>query len=279
MEFLFAVVRIALGVYVGMLLLVYFMQANYLYYPEREVTGNPAEVNLAYRDVSLATEDGETIAGWFVPAADEASAPVVLFFHGNAGNMGDRLMSLETFHALGLSVLIIDYRGYGRSTGKPTEKGTRLDALAAWEYVTGELGVPPERIIVFGRSLGGGVAVSLAVQHTPALLVLESTFSSAMDMGHRMFPWLPVRLLCRNRYDSVTAIGSVSCPVLVAHGPSDTTIPFEQGRRVYEAANEPKQFVSLRGDHNDGGMDVDKAYQAVLRQWIYFSKCAHKSLL
>ena len=268
MDLLFMVLRIALGVYVGLTVLVFLMQARYLYYPEREISADPSQVNLAYRDVMLDTADGEKIAAWFVPAANEAEAASLLFFHGNAGNISDRLGSIQTFHELGLNVLIIDYRGYGRSSGKPSEKGTRLDAEAAWTYLTGELAIPPERIIIFGRSLGGGVAVSLAASHQPALLVVESSFTSTMDMGQRMFPLLPVHLLCRHRYDSEKTLKSVHCPVLVAHGPDDATIPFAHGRRLHAAANEPKQFVTLQGGHNDGGMDSDRAYQRLLREWV-----------
>ncbi|MBT3294350.1 MAG: alpha/beta fold hydrolase [Verrucomicrobia bacterium] len=268
MGFLFVVLRIALLVYVGLTLLVFLAQARYLYYPDPEITADPSLINLDYRDVMLDTADGETVAGWFVPAADEAAAPALLFFHGNAGNISDRLGSIQTFHELGLNVLIIDYRGYGRSSGKPTEKGTRLDAEAAWTYLTGELAIPPERIIIFGRSLGGAVAVSLAATHNPALLVVESSFTSTMDMGQQMFPLLPVRLLCRHRYDSVKTLKAVQCPVLVAHGPDDATIPFAHGRRLHAAANDPKQFITLQGGHNDGGMDSNRAYQRLLREWI-----------
>jgi fermentation-respiration switch protein FrsA (DUF1100 family) len=268
MDLLFSIIRIALAVYVGLMLLVYFRQAGYIYYPEKTVDLDPSNIKLAFRDVSLTTDDGETIAGWYVPAADESNAPVLLFFHGNAGNISGRLGSIQTFHDLGLSVFIIDYHGYGRSTGKPSEKGTVLDAEAAWEYLTAKMGIPPERIIIFGRSLGGGVAVSLAASHTPGLLVVESSFTSTMDMGQRMFPYLPIRLLCRHRYDSETAIAAVKCPVLVAHGPDDITVPFAFGQRLYEAANEPKEFVTLAGGHNEGGMDSDIAYRAVFREWV-----------
>ncbi|MBL7076762.1 MAG: alpha/beta fold hydrolase [Kiritimatiellae bacterium] len=268
MDLLFSVIRIALAVYVGLMLLVYFRQSGYIYYPEKVVDLDPSHINLAFRDVSLSTDDGETIAGWYIPSADEDNAPVLLFCHGNAGNISGRLGSIQTFHDLGLNVLIIDYHGYGRSTGNPTEKGTILDAEAAWTYLTAELGIPPERIIIFGRSLGGGVAVSLAAQHTPALLVVESSFTSTMDMGQRMFPYLPVRILCRHRYDNETTIRSVQCPVLIAHGPDDITIPFAHGQRLYEVANEPKEFVTLAGGHNEGGMDSDLAYRSLFKKWV-----------
>lgn len=268
MELLFALVRIVLAVYVGLLVLVYVRQASYIYHPETDIDADPFCINPAFEDVTLRTADGETIAGWYVPAANQTNAPVLLFLHGNAGNISGRLGSIETFHELGLSVLIIDYRGYGRSTGQPTEAGTARDADAAWAYLTVERGIAPGRIVVFGRSLGGAVAVALAARHTPGLLVVESSFTSAVDMGRRLFPFLPVRLLCRHRYDSEITIGNVGCPVLVAHSPDDITVPFILGQRLYEAANEPKQFVTISGGHNAGGMDNDPTYRALFKQWI-----------
>ncbi len=268
MDLLFSVVRIVLALYVGLMLFVYFRQASYIYYPERRVDLDPSSIGLAFRDVSLATADGETITGWYVPAGDEDTAPVLLFCHGNAGNMAGRLGSIQTFHELGLNVFIIDYHGYGRSSGKPTEKGTEFDADAAWQYLTSERGIAPGRIIIFGRSLGGGVAISLAARHTPGLLVAESSFTSAVDMGKEIFPFFPIRLLCRHRYDSESTIGSVNCPILVAHGAEDSTVPFAFGRRLYEAANEPKVFVHIAGGHNEGGMDSDRAYRAAFNAWV-----------
>ncbi len=268
MELLFSVIRIVLAIYVGLMLLVYFRQTSYMYYPEKTIDLDPSNIDLTFRDVSLSTADGETIAGWYIPVANEDNAPVLLFFHGNAGSISGRLGSIQTFHDLGLNVLIIDYHGYGRSTGKPTEKATDLDADAAWEYLTGELNIAPERIIVFGRSLGGGVAVSCAARHTPGLLVVESSFTSTMDMGQRMFPYLPVRILCRHRYDNEKTIASVKCPVMIAHGPDDITVPFAFGQRIYEAANEPKEFITISGGHNECGMDSDVAYRAAFKVWI-----------
>ncbi len=266
-EFLWATVRIVLAVYLGLLVLVYFRQTRFIYFPEKTVDQAPDAIGLGFRDVTLHTADGETLAGWYVPAA-VSNAPVLLFFHGNAGNIGGRLGSIRTFHDLGLDVLIVDYRGYGRSTGTPTEKGTVRDAEAAWAYLTDTLAVPAEQIIIFGRSLGGAVAVSLAGTHTPGMLVVESSFTSAVDMGQSMFPFLPVRLLCRHRYDSEATLRRVRCPVLIAHSPDDTTVPFALGERLYAAANPPKEFVTLSGDHNGGGMDSDPAYRAVFAAWV-----------
>jgi len=268
-EVLLSVARIAAAAYVGICLLVFCRQGSFVYYPQREVQLTPDAADMAYEDVRLETSDGETIAAWHVPARpDVRRGLTVLFSHGNAGNLGHRVQSVRTFHDLGMDVLIYDYRGYGDSTGKPSEKGTYRDGEAAWKYLVEEKGVPPSDIIVFGRSLGGAIAAWLAEKHTPRALVLESAFTSAPDMARRMLPLFPVRLLCRFRYDTHDRLSRISCPVLVAHGPRDGTVPFSHGEKLFKAAREPKRFVSIRGDHNDGGMDYDTAYQRALVEFL-----------
>jgi fermentation-respiration switch protein FrsA (DUF1100 family) len=242
-----------------------------VYYPTKAVTGAPDALGMKFQDLRLDTPDGEKLQAWYVSAAaTNRTAYTLLFCHGNAGNIADRLGSIRTFHDLGLDVLIFDYRGYGNSTGRPTEEGTRLDADTAWRYLTRVRVTPASRIILFGRSLGGAVAARLAAEVTPqpAALVLESTFSSAPDMGARMFPYLPIRLLSRFRYDTVAAVRKVPCPVLVAHGRGDSQIPFALGQKVFAAANEPKRFIEIEGDHNDGGMDSDANYREAFREFL-----------
>jgi pimeloyl-ACP methyl ester carboxylesterase len=192
----------------------------------------------------------------------------VLFCHGNAGNIGDWVWAARACRDMGFGFLVFDYRGYGRSTGRPTEEGTYRDARAAWAYLTGEAGLRPAQIVVHGWSLGGAVAAWLAARETPAALVLESPFSSARDMAGRVFPLLPARLLCRFRYDTVASVRQVRCPVLVAHSPHDETIPYAQGLRVFEAAPEPKRFVELGGAHNGSGFDADPAFRAALLEFL-----------
>jgi fermentation-respiration switch protein FrsA (DUF1100 family) len=221
-----------------------------------------------FEGVELRTEDGETIAAWFVPAPGGLPRGTVLFCHGNAGNIGDRIGSIATFHNLKMDVLIFDYRGYGQSTGKPSEKGTYRDAMAAWSYLTEERGLRPGQIAVFGRSLGGGVASWLAARTQPGALVLESAFTSAGDMATKMFPLLPGKLVCRFRYDSLAQLKEIRAPVLIAHSRDDTMIPIKYGRRLFEAAREPKRFVEMAGDHNAGGLDVDPEYQRVFREFM-----------
>jgi len=272
MDMLMSALRIGVAVYMGLCLLVVFKQSRYVYYPDRNVGLTPAYLGMKFEDVRLTTGDGETLAAWYVPAAGTNSpadsAPTLLFCHGNAGDIGDRLDSLLTFHNMGLNVFIFDYRGYGESTGKPTEQGTYNDALAAWDYVTGEKGVATNRVVLFGRSLGGSVCTWLAARVQPGLLAIESTFASAPAMAKRMFPILPARLLCRFKYDSEALLPEVRCPVLVLHSREDEMVPCSHGRRLFEAAREPKKFIEMRGGHNFGGLDGNPQYQAAFREFL-----------
>ncbi|NQT94301.1 MAG: alpha/beta hydrolase [Lentisphaerae bacterium] len=265
MGVLLSVIRIVVAVYVGLCLLLYFRQSSYVYYPDRQVGLTPAYLRLAFEDVRIGTADGETLAGWYVEAAagtDEGGADglTVLLCHGNGGDIGDRLTTLQTFTALGMNVLIFDYRGYGESTGRPSEEGTYADGLAAWHYLTQERGVAADRIVIFGRSLGAAVGTWLAQRVEPAALVLESAFTSAPDMAARMFPYLPVRLLCRFRYDTLSRIGSVGCPVLLMHSRDDEMVAFRHRDRLFAAAAEPRRMIETRGGHNAGGFESDASF-------------------
>ena len=244
--------------YAGICLLVYLFQAKLVYMPYRELVSSPDAIGLPYEPVTLHADDGVKLSAWFVPA-DKARA-VVLFCHGNAGNISHRLDTLRLFHGLRLSTLIFDYRGYGESEGKPSEEGTYRDSEAAWTWLTEEKGVAPERIVVFGRSLGGGVASWLAATHTPGALVLESTFTALPDVGAKVYPFLPVRLLARIRYPTLERLPGIRCPVLVVHSPQDDLIPCAHGRLLFEAAGHPKAFLELVGDHNEGYMETGQAY-------------------
>ena len=259
-----AVFFVSTSVYVAM------AQAKYVYYPDRQLAATPAAAGLVFEDIAVTTEDGETIDGWFVPCTTDGSpAEYTIFFcHGNGGDMGDRIGSLHTFHRLGFNTLIFDYRGYGESTGTPTEDGTYKDALACWDYLVDERGIRPANIVVFGRSLGGGIASWMAARANPGALVLESAFASAPAMAAVMFPFLPTRLICRFKYDSEAAVAAVQCPVLVAHSRRDRTCPFSQSQRIFAAANEPKLFVEMQGGHNDGGLDSNPQYQATLKRFL-----------
>lgn len=253
MRTVISVLSIAASVYVLLALALYLLQGKMVFLsgqPGRTLTASPGDIGLEYEDVSLTTADDERLHGWYVPATN--SRGVVLFFHGNAGNISHRLDSIEIFHQLGLDTLIIDYRGYGQSTGKTTEQGTYLDAQAAWSYLVDERGIAADRIIVFGRSLGGAIGTWLGAQHTPAAVIIESSFTSGVDMARRLYPFLPMRLITRLRYPVADYASHLDCPVLVVHSRNDEIIPFAMGRSIYAAVKQRKSFLELRGDHNNG---------------------------
>jgi len=252
--------------YLAIAIVVYFRQGSLLYFPDKDVRQTPAAVNLAFEDISFRTRDGITIAGWFVPSEDEKG--VLLFCHGNAGNISDRLDSINIFHQLGLSVLIFDYRGYGKSEGRPSERGTYLDAEAAWDYLVKEKRKSPERIILFGRSLGGAVAAETALRKNAALLILESSFTSVPDLALKFYPWLPVRFLAIFRYASIDKVGRIRCPKLIIHSPDDEIVPFGHGTALYDKASGPKEFLRIRGGHNEGFLASGGIYVEGLRDFL-----------
>lgn len=244
-------VIIAAGlVYVALALLLTIFQSRMIYYPAGNIDIVPSRVGLPYEDIGFAADDGIRLDGWFIP--NENQLGVLLFCHGNAGNISDRFESIQIFHDLGLSVFIFDYRGYGRSEGTVSEKGTYLDVEAAWRYLTEERMIEPSNIICFGRSLGGSIAAYIAKERDPGALILESSMTSIPDVAAKMYPFLPVRLLARYKYNTIDFIREVSCPVLIIHSPDDEIIPYENGRRLFDAANEPKRFLKLKGGHNEG---------------------------
>ena len=259
------------GFYVVFCAAVFFLQSRLIYFPgsAREVTSNA--LSLPFEEVTLESRaPSETkparIVGWFVPAAKNRGT--VLLFHGNAGTIADRGEIIGILHDLALNVFILDYRGYGKSEGAPTEQGLYADAAAAWEYLTLKRGVPARRIIVMGKSLGGGVASQLAEQRGPGALILQSTFTSTSDMGARLYPFLPVRLLTRHRYETLKRMPKIQCPVLVAHSPRDEMVPYAFGRAIYGAAREPKRFLEMRGSHNEGFLEMGNTYSNALDTFL-----------
>jgi len=247
--------------YLGIVGFMYFGQDRLIYFPdipERAVRSDPADIGLAFEDLTLTTGDGERIHAWYIPA--DPSRGAVIFFHGNAGNIGHRLDTVRILNALGVDCLMIDYRGYGRSTGRPEESGTYLDAQAAWEHMTQVRGFARSEIVLFGRSLGSAVAAWLAAENEPAGLILESSFTSVPDLGAELYPWLPVRLLSRYGYDTRAQLRRVKVPVLVAHSPADDVIPYRHGRNLFAAAPQSSTFLEMSGSHGDGFMRTGERY-------------------
>lgn len=264
-----------IAVYLAFVLLVYFNQSHLVYFPEKQIGNTPEAIGLGYTAVNIATGDGETLHGWWVPVGDAKGT--VLFFHGNAGNISHRINYLTMFKQLGYNTLLFDYRGYGRSSGTPSESGTYLDAQAAWRYLIEIQGISPERIVLFGESLGGAVAAWLAVREQPGLLVLASTFTSVPDLAAEIYPFLPVRWISRFDYNTLESLQSITCPVFIAHSPQDEIIPYRHGQRLFQATSEPKQFLLLEGTHNTGFIFMQPVWKRTLGAFMDRHLAARKS--
>ena len=237
-----------------------------LYHPTPGVDITPAELGLEAEEVFLEAEDGVRIHAFFLPS--DFSSNGLLFLHGNAGNASHRLPNAMLLQQLGLNVLLLDYRGYGRSEGAPAEAGLYADARAGLAHLVEARGIPEERVIVFGRSLGGAVAVDLSQKRRLAGVILESTFSSLADAGSRAMG--PVAgWVGRGRFDSLAKIAEQRSPLLFFHGDRDEIVAYESGRRLFEAAPEPKSFETLRGaQHNDTVQIGGRAYFERIRRFV-----------
>jgi uncharacterized protein len=242
---------------------------QYLYFPEpwddsqdwKTLSGLPLE------EVWLNASDGTRLFGWFLQAP--GAREVMLWCHGNAGNIAHRLENLTQVYQRGISVFLFDYRGYGRSQGAPSEEGLYQDVVAAWDYLREERKIPAARIVVFGRSLGGAVAGELALKKEVAGLILESTFPSVEAVARRMFSGFPAHLMLKARFDLAERLKRIRVPVLVLHGDRDSLIPFEMGQAVFQAANPPKTFYPVEGaDHNDTAWVGAEAYFRALFDFI-----------
>jgi uncharacterized protein len=221
-----------------------------VFLPSRPVIQTPAAAGLPFADVDIATEDGERLHGWWIPARGRAVGHVLLC-HGNAGNVGDRLLHAALLTSAGFDVLLFDYRGYGRSSGRPSEEGTYRDARAATAALLDQRGVDAARVIYLGESLGGAVALALALEAPPAALVLQSTFTSIRDMARRHYPFIP-RSLVPDAYPSLRRMGGLRVPVLLIHGEDDGIVPAMHADELFAAAPEPKRLERLPGiGHND----------------------------
>lgn len=274
MRVLASLLTIAASTYVLLIIVLYFYQGRMVFLahmPGRQLTASPGDIGLTYESVMIPTEDGEQIHGWYVHhgSGEDASRGVLLFFHGNAGNISHRLDSIRVFNQLGLDVLIVDYRGYGESTGKPSEAGLYADGEAAWNYLVDERGVAPGRIIVFGRSLGAAVGARLAGHESPGGLILESGFTSGVEMARRLYPFLPARLVTRLDFPVKEYVGDIDCPAMVIHSRDDEIIPFDMGQSVFEAIpGDEKVFLEIWGGHNTGFFLSEAVYVPALEAFL-----------
>lgn len=252
---------VLVAIYGLLLFLAGIGQKFIIYYPDREVQATPAELGLPYQEERLSTSDGETLQAWFIPG--DQDQPVILLCHGNGSNISSpsHLKFLELIHSLGFSAIIFDYRGFGQSSGSVDEEGTYLDGEAVWQHLVQSRGYTGQDIVIWGKSLGGGIASYLASQHQNCrALVLESTFTSVPDLARRMFPFLPVGWIIKHNYPVKKHVSKVDSPVLVMHSRQDETIPYRLGRQVFEAAGEPKRFITLHGGHVWGFLASRETY-------------------
>lgn len=266
----FVLVAILYVVYAFYLMI---FQSRFVYFPEPLIETTPEAIGLEYEEVTLETADGVKLSAWFIPSEEQRA--VVIFCHGNAGNISHRMHTIKLLNRLGLSTLIFDYRGYGQSEGNPSEKGTYLDVEAAWQYIAILRQIEPEKIIILGRSLGGAIAAYLAQKNKPGMLIIESAFTSVPDMAAKIYPYMPVRLLSHINYPTREYISGVKCPVLIVHSRHDDIIPFDHGRRLFERANQPKEFLKISGNHNESYMISTEQHEECLRDFI--SKYLHHS--
>jgi uncharacterized protein len=255
----------ALSLYVAVSIAAFVFQRHLLFFPSPTYGFSPTDAGLNYEQVWIDTEDGERLHAWFIPTERETGAEgTVLFFQGNAGNKATRIPLARELSTAGYNVLLVDYRGYGQSTGQPSEEGLYADAMASWHFLTDDRRIAPGDIAIFGRSLGGGPATWLATQVDARALLLESTFTSVPDVAAHHYPFLPVRWLSRFQFDSLSRIAGVGMPVHIIHGRTDEVVPFEFGKRLHDAAHEPKTFTATSDTHNRISKETTRARIRVL---------------
>lgn len=244
----------------------YVLQPGMVFFPSKTISQTPDQWGLEYEDVYLISSNQNKIHGWYIPA--KGSKQSLLFFHGNGGNISHRGDSLKIFSRLGFNTLIIDYQGYGKSEGSPSESAMYDDALAAWQYLLEVKKFKRSEIIIFGRSLGGAVASKLALDVSPRALILESTFSSVSDMGKLLMPVMSYIIYPRYYFNTHQRISNIKVPLLVLHSRDDDIIPFELGEKIYQSASKPKKFFEMIGDHNSGFLQSQPGYEQALENFL-----------
>lgn len=238
-----------LSLFIALVLLVVYLryiERRSLFYPAKEIEYLPKDVGLVFEDIFFKTSDNSKLNGWFISSKD--SRYTILFCHGNAGNISHRLEKLKFFQELGCNIFIFDYRGYGVSKGRPSEKGLYCDVQGAYNYLLSRK-IMPEQIIGYGESIGGAVVIDLASKHRLRGLIVDSAISNAKDMVKIIYPFLPYWVFS-SRWDSVNKIKSITIPKLIIHSINDEIVPYKLGRKLYEFAVEPKEFLQIRGGHN-----------------------------
>ncbi|MCD4814407.1 alpha/beta hydrolase [bacterium] len=249
---------IILGIMVAKILAIVIEQKG-LYFPKKEIEETPKDIKVRYEDVFLKTSDKQILHAWYIKSPKSKQA--VLFCHGNAGNMSGRLHRVAFFKELRVNLLMFDYRGYGKSTGRPSEKGLYRDVQTAYDYLIHERNIDPQQIVVYGKSLGCAVIVDLALHNPVGYLVLESPFASVEQVSKEMYPFLPMSWLTQQKYDSVRKIRHIKTPKLIIHGRYDDMIAFRHASLLHQNALPPKMLLPYDGGHNDMDYVTSDEYQ------------------
>ncbi len=255
-------------------LYVRWLENRSFYYPKKEITATPADEGLVHEEIRFSAADGTELAGWLVRADDSGKA--VIYCHGNAGNIGNRVLKLRALNEIGLNVFIFDYRGYGNSAGRPSEEGIYLDAMAAYDYLAGRPDIDKESIAVYGVSLGGAAAAELATKRKLAGLVVDSSFTSAKEMAKLLYPFLPSFFMKMQRtfwislyLESARKLNSLTgLPKLFLHSKEDALVPYSIGEKLYNAAAEPKQFVTVNGLHAESCTYDPETFKQAFREFF-----------
>jgi fermentation-respiration switch protein FrsA (DUF1100 family) len=255
-------------VYLGLMVVAMFFEERLIFFPSRYPEGDWNPRGLTVEDAEFTADDGVRLHGWFCPV--ENPRAVVLVSHGNAGNITHRDEEIKLWQRhLGVSIFIYDYRGFGRSEGSPNEAGVYADVRAAYRWLTEQKQIAAEEIVLRGESIGSAVSLQLALEVPHRALIMESPFTSAVAMGQRSFPFLPVRWVMRNRFDSDRKISQYRGPLLITHGTRDSIVPFEMGEALFGLANDPKKFYPVRGaDHNDVPFTGGAAYFRAIDEFL-----------
>lgn len=259
----------------GVYLLLYSYDQHVVFNPGATLTRTPHDIDLPFDNVVLITSDGMNVHGWFIPQhpSDDANptgsvTPVILFFHGGSGNMSERLEKIRLFHDIGLEVFAIDYRGYGKSGGVPSERGLGNDAEAAYSYLVKERGVKPQHLYIYGEELGAAVAIDLATKSRAAGLITEAASASVIEDIRQTWPLIPWQFLIRNQFDSVAKIGDVHIPVLLIHSAEDDVVSFNDSRRLFALAHAPKELVEIHGSHSEALVNSFDAYYDAISHFV-----------
>lgn len=255
-----------LAVIVTVKILVLFGEERNLYIPGDTITLTPKNIGLSYEDLYIKTEDGESLNAWFVPAKD--AEITLLYFTGRAGNLSDTVSLIKIFNSMGINVFSFDYRGYGNSSGKPNEKGLYKDGRAAFDYLLTRKDINKDKIVAYGKSLGGPVAADLCLRRKLAGLILEGSLASLRTYVGDMGGFLPTELLVSEKFNTIAKVQKIHIPKLIVHGMDDDVIPFAEGRLIFNKAGLPKEFLPYDGGHDDEVFITSESYKNRLNKFF-----------